>query len=76
LGANTCGIFTRPGVDYGVYQDLGNECVSRNKTEGERKDLDRILIGEEVNDFKSMSDYANGEKFFAVVASLHHQAGG
>jgi len=38
--------------------------------------LDGVLVGEEVNDLKRMGNDADGQKLFAVVAALHHQAGG
>jgi hypothetical protein len=36
--------------------------------------LNRVLVGEEVDDFESVSNDADGQEFLSVVATLHHQA--
>lgn len=36
--------------------------------------LDRVLVGEEVDDLKGVRDNADGHQLLAVVATLHHQA--
>lgn len=38
------------------------------------EDLDRVLVGEEVDDLERVRDNANGQELLAVVATLHHQA--
>ena len=36
--------------------------------------LDRVLVGEQVDDLESVSNNADGQKLLSVVATLHHQA--
>ena len=36
--------------------------------------LDRVLVGEEVDNFEGMCNNADGQELLAVVAALHHQA--
>ena len=36
--------------------------------------LDRVLVGEEVDDLESVRDDADSQELLSVVAALHHQA--
>jgi hypothetical protein len=38
------------------------------------ENLDRVLVGEEVNDFECVCDDSNSQELLAVIAALHHQA--
>ena len=38
--------------------------------------LERVLVGEEVDDLERVRDDADGQELLAVVAALHHQAKG
>jgi hypothetical protein len=54
--------------------------VQVSYAEGVRKkqdaDLNGILVGEEVDDFESVCDDADGHKLLAIVATLHHKTAG
>lgn len=50
-----------------------SSCTYRSNR-GCNSNLDRILVGEEMNDFEGVGDDADGQEFLAVVAALHHQA--
>ena len=45
-----------------------------NTPYGNFTDLERVLVGQEMDDFESMSDDAESHELLAVVAALHHQA--
>ena len=40
-----------------------------------RTHLDRVLVGEKVNDLKRVCDDADGQELLAVVATFHHKTG-
>lgn len=42
--------------------------------DGVHEDLDRVLVGKEVDDLKCVGDDPEGKELLAVVAALHHQA--
>ena len=73
LGANASRVFAGTGVDDGVNEDLrsGYYDVSIG---GNLTNLNGVLVGEEMDDFESVLDDADGKELLAVVATLHHQA--
>jgi hypothetical protein len=36
--------------------------------------LDRVLVGQEVDDFECVGNDADGEEFLAIVAAFHHHS--
>ena len=76
LRTDTCGIFSGAGVHDGIDKNLELKYIIRIKlgvTILIDAYLDRVLVGEEVDDLEGMSDNADSKELLAVVAALHHE---
>jgi len=53
--------------------DTGRVLTRTTVDDGVDHHLDRVLVGEQVDDLEGVLDNAHGEKLLAVVAAVHHQ---
>ena len=60
-------------TDNTARADTGRVLTGGRVDDGIHQLLDRVLVGEEVDDVESVLDDADGHDLLAVVAAVHHQ---
>lgn len=62
-------------TDGTLRTDTGRVFPGAGVDDGVNKDLDGVLLGDEVDDLESVLNDADGHDLLAVVAAVHHKAG-
>ena len=62
-------------TDSSLRTNSGRVLSGSGVDDGVDKDLDRVLLGDKVDDLESVLDDSDSHDLFTVVSAVHHQAG-